>query len=207
MVWHAPLLQHPGVAHSQPSVSGAVAALQSTRPALQVYEHVVPSHLAAPVIVLHAWWQPPQLEVDDCDDSQPSKLPFGWAQSSHPGWQPPYVHDELVDEPVQLAAVLCKVSQAFPQAPQFAAVESDVSHPLVSGGVVLQLAYPGSQLMYLQVALAPASEISQTSPTLVAVSHEVPLQTSQVFVATAFSQPFVSAPLVSQSANPGLQPE
>jgi hypothetical protein len=108
---------------------------------------------------------------------------------------------------MQLGFTLCTVSHAFPHAPQFAAVASDVSHPLVSGGVVLQLAYPGSQLEYLQVALAPASEISQTSPMLVAVSHDLPLQTSHVFVATGFSQPFVSAPLVSQSANPGLQPE
>ena len=35
VVWQLPL-QHPGVLHSQPSVSGAVAALQSVRPALHL---------------------------------------------------------------------------------------------------------------------------------------------------------------------------
>jgi hypothetical protein len=39
--------QHVGVAHSQPSVSGAVPALQSDAPTLQVYAHVEPLQLAA----------------------------------------------------------------------------------------------------------------------------------------------------------------
>jgi hypothetical protein len=202
VLWHE-VPQHAGVAHSQPSVSGAVAPLQSMRPALQLYVHEVPLQLAAPVVVLHAWWHAPQLEVDDCDDSHPSKLPAICTQSSQPAWQPAYMQAD----PVQLGAMLCTVSQALPQAPQFAALESDVSQPFVSGGVVLQFASPGWHFWYTQVALAPASEMSQTAPMLLIVSHDLPPQTSHVLVATAFSQPLVSVPLVSQSAKPGLHPE
>jgi hypothetical protein len=50
VVWQ-PVPQQPGVAHSQPSVSGAVAWLQSEAPALQVYEHDVPLQLAADAFV------------------------------------------------------------------------------------------------------------------------------------------------------------
>jgi hypothetical protein len=53
VVWHF-TPQQAGVAHSQPSVSGAVAALQSEdadAPVSQVYEHVVPLQLAADAFV------------------------------------------------------------------------------------------------------------------------------------------------------------
>jgi hypothetical protein len=41
-----PAPQHAGVEHSQPFVSGAVPLSQSAAPALHVYEHVVPLHVA-----------------------------------------------------------------------------------------------------------------------------------------------------------------
>jgi hypothetical protein len=47
--------------------------------------------------------------------------------------------------PVHEAPWLCFVSQAAPQALQFAVVVVCVSHPLVSGAVVLQSAYPAAQ--------------------------------------------------------------
>ena len=88
VVWHAPL-QHPGVAHSQPSVSGAVAALQSLSPALHLYEHVVPLQLAAPVFVLHAALHAPHVAVEESDDSQPSVSGAVVLQSAQPVTQPP----------------------------------------------------------------------------------------------------------------------
>jgi hypothetical protein len=126
-----------GVAHSQPSTSGAVATLQSDRPVLHVYEHVVPLHLAEPVAVLHALLHPPQLDVDVSEVSHPLVSGAVVVQLAQPFTQPPYVHEPLEE---QLAPVLVFVSQARPQAPQFDAVVIDVSHPLTSGGVVLQLA-------------------------------------------------------------------
>ncbi len=57
MVWQ-PVPQQAGVAHSQPSVSGAVALLQSEVPALQVYEQVDPLQLAADALVV--WQTSPQ---------------------------------------------------------------------------------------------------------------------------------------------------
>lgn len=63
--------QHPGVAHSHPSVSGAVAALQSLEPALHLYEHVVPLQLAGPVFVSQAFAHPPHVAVEASDVSHP----------------------------------------------------------------------------------------------------------------------------------------
>ena len=57
--------------------------------------------------------------------------------------------------------------------------------------------------MYLQVA--PPEAIWQVAPLLCAVSHEAP-QALHVAMATWVSQPFVSGAVVSQSANPELQP-
>lgn len=56
MVWQLPPLQQPGVAHSHPSVSGAVALLQSEAPALQVYVQVVPlqaGDASVPFVAVH----------------------------------------------------------------------------------------------------------------------------------------------------------
>jgi hypothetical protein len=58
LVWHAEP-QHPGVAHSQPSVSGA-AVLQSERPAAHTYVHAAPVHDGVPVVALHWTSHAPQ---------------------------------------------------------------------------------------------------------------------------------------------------
>ena len=54
--------------------------------------------------------------------------------------------------PAQAAPKLCVESHARPHVPQLFVVVIGVSQPLVSGGVVLQSAYPDAQLVYLQVA-------------------------------------------------------
>lgn len=201
-VWHAPL-QHAGfageVAHSQPSLSGGVPALQSMRPVLHLYEHVVPLQLAAPVFVLHAaFLHPPHVAVDESDDSQPFVSPAVVSQLAKPGAQPPYV--QFV--PVHVAPVLVLVSHERPQTPQFVAVVVGVSQPFVSGGVVLQLAKPIAQPVYLQVV--PPS-VSQAAPTLCVVSH-VPPHAAHAAAIVGFSHPSMSGGVVLQSANPGLQP-
>jgi hypothetical protein len=152
VVWHCPP-QHPGVAHSQPSVSGAMAALQSMRPALHLYEQVVPLQLAAPVFVLHAaFLQAPHVAVDERDDSQPLVSGGVVSQSANPFAQPVYVQ-LLAAQP---APTLVFVSHERPHPPQLAGVVIWVSQPFVSGGVLLQSEKPAAQLVYLQVGL-PAS--------------------------------------------------
>jgi hypothetical protein len=131
-----PVPQQLGVAHSHPSVSGALLALQSSRPELHWYVHVDPVQLAAPVLVLHALLHPPHDAVDERDDSHPFVLGAALTQSANPFAQPVYAQLP----PLQLAPLLWLVSHDFPQPPQFCAVVVCVSQPLVSGGVVLQLA-------------------------------------------------------------------
>ena len=198
VVWHlAP--QHAGVAHSQPSVSGAVAALQSLRPALHLYEHVFPLQLAAPVFVLHAaLLHAPHVAVEKRDDSQPFVSGAVVSQSANPVAQPEYV--QLPAE--HAAPVLVFVSHERPQPPQFAGVVICVSQPFVSGGVVLQSAKPPWHPVYLQVA--PAS-VSQVAPMLLTVSQDEP-HAVQAFVATIVSHPSVSGGVALQSAKPELQP-
>ena len=135
-VWQAPMGQHPGVAHSQPSVSGAMPALQSVSPALHLYEHVAPLQLAGPVFVLHFAPHPPQLVVDESDDSHPLVSPPLVSQLAKPVWHPEYVQFM----PEHVAPVLFTVSHARPHWPQFAAVVTSVSQPFVSGAVELQSA-------------------------------------------------------------------
>jgi hypothetical protein len=54
--------QQAGVAHSQPSVSGATLALQSESPVSHEYEHFVPLHVAEAAFVrLH--WSPQALQL------------------------------------------------------------------------------------------------------------------------------------------------
>jgi hypothetical protein len=105
--------------------------------------------------------------------------------------------------PAQAGPTLVFASHERPHAPQLAGVVIDVSQPFVSGGVLLQSAYPVAQLVYLQVGL-PASA-SHVPPLLWIASHEVPHEL-HVAVVTCFSQPFVSGAVVSQSTYPGLQP-
>ena len=148
VVWHCPPLQHPGVAHSQPSVSGAMAALQSMRPALHLYEHVVPLQLAGPVFVLHAAFShAPQL--GGRGERRLAAVRVG--RASCRSRRSPFAHPVYVQLPAeQPAPTLVFVSHERPHAPQFAGVVICVSQPFVSGGVVLQSAKPASQLVYLQ---------------------------------------------------------
>jgi hypothetical protein len=70
---------------SHPSVFGALAALQSSLPAAQLYEHFVPSHVGVPVDVLHAAPQLPQLETLVFELSHPSRfVPVVALQSRSP---------------------------------------------------------------------------------------------------------------------------
>lgn len=196
VVWQ-PVPQHAGVVHSQPSVSGAVPALQSVSPELHWYVHLVPLQLAAPVFVVQTLLHPPQVAVDDSDDSQPFVFGAVLEQSAKPAAHP--VYWQL--PPEQLAPLLVFVSHARPHAPQLVAVVTCVSQPFVSGGVVLQLAKPILQLAYLQVPVV----VSQVGVLLLVVSQDVP-HALHVLDAAMVSQPFVSGGVVSQSAKPVLQP-
>ena len=187
------------VAHSQPSTFGALPALQSMRPALHLYEHVVPLQLAGPVLVLHAAPHAPQFEVDDSDDSQPFVSGAVLSQLAKPAAHP--VYRQL--PPGHVAPLLVAVSHEWPHAPQFETVARDVSQPFVSGGLVLQSANPGSQFVYLHTA--PPPDVSHDAPALCTVSQESP-QALHVAEAPPVSQPFVSGGVVTQTANPGLQP-
>jgi hypothetical protein len=106
--------------------------------------------------------------------------------------------------PEQAVPRLCVESHARPQAPQLVAVVVCVSQPLVSGGVVLQLAYPDAQPVYLQVA--PPVPIWHVAPLLCVVSQAIPHALHVADVGTFVSQPLVSGGVVSQSAYPELQP-
>ena len=101
--------QHAGVAHSQPSVSGAVPVLQSEAPALHVYEHFVPLQLAADAFVrLHLSPQALQLFVVFRSVQMPLHV-VSW-QVHEPLWQsgvgcehaaqlaPAVPHEEFVSE-------------------------------------------------------------------------------------------------------------
>jgi hypothetical protein len=147
--------------------------------------------LAAPVFVLQATLQAPQLVIDEVDDSQP--LVFGACvrQSRNPEAQPVYAQAPLA----QLAPALCAVSQATPQSPQFVVVVTAVSHPLVSGGVGLQSLKPALQLEYWQMG---AADVSQVVKLLCAVS-QAPPQALQEFDWATDSQPSVSGASDMQS--------
>ena len=123
---------------SQPSVSGEVV-LQSAKPVLQlVYVHFDPPLHAAPLlfVVSHALPQPPH-ELASKGVSQPSSASgaAGVVQLAKPGL---HVEAQTPPEPQTSVATLVP-AQARPQAPQSVVVSIFVSHPFVSGAVVLQL--------------------------------------------------------------------
>jgi hypothetical protein len=106
-----PVPQHAGVAHSQPSVSGAVALLQSEAAGdvLHVYEHVVPLQVADVAFVrLHLSPQALQLLVVS------SRVQVAGGPEHEVSWQ--------LHEPLWQSGVGCE------QAAQFApAVPHEVS--------------------------------------------------------------------------------
>jgi hypothetical protein len=88
-VWQlVPQQPVPLPVHSHPSVSGAVAELQSNFPELHVYVHVAPVHAGVPVVVLHALPQALQFVVELSCVSQPSLSGAVFLQSPQPEAQP-----------------------------------------------------------------------------------------------------------------------
>ncbi len=140
--------QQPGVAHSQPSVSGAVAALQSDAPLLHVYEQLPPLHASAEAFVaVQAMPHAPQFEVVVVCVSHPSTSGAVAAlQSPKPVSQ---VYEQVV--PLQLEAEALSPLHTVVHEPQVETEESEVSQPLRSGGVVVQSAKPVSQPAYWHV--------------------------------------------------------
>jgi hypothetical protein len=101
--------------------------------------------------------------------------------------------------PLQNVPRLCVVSQALPQAPQLVIDESELSQPSVSGGDLLQSAYPEAHPVYAHVPAA------QAAPKLWVTSHALP-HTLHALPVTCVSQPFVSGAVVLQSAYPDPHP-
>jgi hypothetical protein len=77
---------------------------------------------------------------------------------------------------------------------------SELSHPFVSGGVVLQSAQPEAHPLYVQLEM----DETQIAPVLCTVSQLWP-QAPQLGPDTGVSQPLVSGGVVSQSAHPVAQ--
>jgi hypothetical protein len=194
---HAPQLVVVEVGVSQPSVSGAVL-LQSAKPGSQLeYAHVVPLHVGPTLwVVSQTLPQPPHVVVLARLVSQPLVSGDVVVQLANPGSQPLYWH--VV--PLQLAPVLCIVSQALPQPAQSVVVFVGVEQPAVFGGVGLQSAKPGSQPVYEQV------ELVQDAPMLCVVSHVSPHAPQFIAPPVGVSQPSRSGAVVLQSANPMVQP-
>lgn len=97
--------------------------------------------------------------------------------------------------------MLFTVSHAAPHAPQSVVVVVAVSHPSVSGAVVLQSLNPVLHPVYLHVVP------SQLGPIDCSVSHLFPQPAQFVIVFVGVSQPFKSCGStagLSQSAKPGL---
>jgi hypothetical protein len=86
-VYWQELPQQPGVAHSQPFRSGGVW-LQSERPGLHAYAHVVPLHLGVPDVVSQTFPQPPQFAVVVALVSQPLRSGAVVVQFAQPGAHP-----------------------------------------------------------------------------------------------------------------------
>jgi hypothetical protein len=181
---------------SQPFAFGTVV-LQSAHPVLQpVYVHVVPLHVPPSLCcVSQELPQPPQAPLIGV--SQPFVSGAFVSQLANPILQLVYVHFV----PSHAAPLLFVVSHALPQPPQFVIVLTGLLHPSVSGGVVSQLANPTLQLVYLQVVP------SHVAPLLRVVSHTLPQPVQLNGELSDDSHPFVSGAVVSQSANPALQPE
>jgi hypothetical protein len=102
--------------------------------------------------------------------------------------------------PSQVRPVLfVDVLHATPQPPQSVVVVVGVSQPLVSGAVALQFANPALHDVYEH---APEPH---EAPLLLVVSHTLPQPPQARMLPVAVSQPFVSAPLMSQFAYPAEQ--
>jgi hypothetical protein len=179
---------------SQPTRFGAGVVVQSAHPELQVYEHVVPLHVAVPCPDgLHALPQPPQLVVVLVGVSQPPVLGAVVTQSAQPA-EHAYEHVVPLHEGVPRV-----VSHALPQPPQLAVVVVGVSQPTKFGASVTQSAQPPphvyEHVVPLQVAVPCPDGL-----------HALPQPPQLVMVFVCVSQPFVFTPDVSQSAQPPAHP-
>ena len=139
---------------------------------------------------LHAFPQPPQLLVDVVEVAHPPRSGLSpVVQSAKPA---SHVYEHCV--PLQVVGLEFAVGQTFPQPPQSDVDDRDVSHPLVSGAVVSQSAYPGSHPVYVQPPPVHAA------PLLRLVSQAAPQAPQFVTVSICVSQPLVSGGVVTQSA-------
>jgi hypothetical protein len=131
---------------------------------------------------------PPQLVIDERELSHPSVSGGVLLQSVHPAAQAVYVHVP----PEQASPRLCVVSQEVPHTLHVVPVVC-VSHPLVSGAVVMQSAQPMAHPEYTQlVPLQPA-------PVLWAVSHAAPHAPQLTVLLSDVSHPFRLGAAASQS--------
>lgn len=148
------------MAHSQPSVSTPVPALQSVVPALHVYEHLVPLQLAADALVrLHTFPHAAQFEV-------PVKL----TQLPEHRLNPALQVKPLQLPAVQVAVAFGGAAHVTPQLPHVAGNARLASQPLV--GFESQSAKPvlhtKPQLVpsHVAVALARDGHAVQLAPQL-----------------------------------------
>ncbi len=119
---------------------------QSAQPDLHpVYRQLPPEQLA-PLLLLVSQLRPqaPQFDAVVMLVSQPFVSGGVLLQSAKPDLQLEYKQTAPL-EVSQVSKLLWIVSHDWPQAAQEAAAVSEVSQPLVSGGVVSQSAYPGLQ--------------------------------------------------------------
>ena len=200
---HAPpqlpqLLSSVSVAVSQPSRLTFSSALQSLKPALQAMLHSPPAHAGAPLVVLQAPPQLPQLVVSVfVFTSQP--LPWLASQSANPAtqlyWHAPSEH------PPEVMFGGAPAAQSFPHAPQFASsVASSASQPLP--GSASQLSKPASQVWSHAPLVHAGAALVQSSGHTVTQSPQA-LMSASVLVSQPSRLAFSSA---LQSLKPAEQP-
>jgi hypothetical protein len=128
-----------GLVHTPPQTSWPDAQVEASVPASPPPASACPASVPPPSEPPPAPESVPPsttLEHVEAFVSHPSVLGGVVLQSDHPGAHAEYV--QVV--PVHCAPALCRVSHTFWQPPQWVIDVVDVSHPLVSGGLVLQFA-------------------------------------------------------------------
>ena len=196
-VWHLPP-QHPGVVHSQPSVSGAVAALQSVSPVLHLYEHVVPSQLAGPVFVLHFAAHPPQLVVDEATTR---------SRSCRPRWCPQLAKPTAAAPAVRAARAGARGAGAVGRVARAAAVaavrgrrrSSSRTRSCREGSVVASRCTPSCSSCTMPRRRAPGRRGVCTCRSCSGPCRTWRPQAVHEFVGTVVSQPFVSGAVASRA--------
>jgi hypothetical protein len=232
-VWQ-PVPQHAVPEHSQPSVSGAVAELQSNLPVLQVYVHVEPVlHDGVPVLVLQTLPHALQFVVELSCVSQPLLSGAVALQSPQPDAHPPYVQVGVEPEQV-VVPVACVESQVTPHAPQLVVVVSLTQVPPQRICPVGHLhapawhvdppvhAFPQAPQLLSSFCSLTQAPLHAVKPVLHAnvharlthagvafatlVVHTLPHAPHWSTVLTCVSQPSRSGAALLQSAHPAAQP-